>query len=124
METGLYDISVPDVDITSTNNQIDYQALYQELREGYHMAELGECPYSEPGAFIDLIIRCTHADIRLPRNDTLVKVDRGTTLTSIRELAAEWRWPRMKVFTFLQELQDKGIILMESTRQGTLITLT
>ncbi len=123
METGLYDISVPDVDIASTNGQIDYRKLYQELREGYHMAELGECSYTGPGAFIDLIIRCTHVDIRLPRNDTLVKVDRGTTLTSIRELAAEWRWPRMKVFTFLQELQDEGIILMESTRQGTLITL-
>ncbi|MBP6979048.1 MAG: hypothetical protein KBB71_12125 [Lentimicrobiaceae bacterium] len=124
METGLYDISAPDVDIPSTNGQIDYKALYQELREGYYLAELGECPYSECGAFIDLIIRCTHVDIRLPRNDTWVKVDRGTTLTSIRELAAEWRWPRMKVFNFLQELQDEGIILMESTRQGTLITLT
>ncbi|MBP6978230.1 MAG: hypothetical protein PHD61_02265 [Bacteroidales bacterium] len=64
METGLYDINVYDVDIASTNGQIDYKALYQELREGYHMAELGECPYTEPGAFIDLIIRCTHVDIR------------------------------------------------------------
>lgn len=123
METGLYDMNGLTVEeLFSTMSLIEYRVLYEELREGYHLAELGECPYPDLGAFFDFIRMCTHQPMRLPRNDVYVNVDRGSTIIFYRELAEIWGWSLKKVYTFIQALQEDGIILATPGEHGTVIT--
>ncbi len=124
MHTGLYNLTDAELDeIFSKMSFIDYRILYDELREGYHLAELGECPYSDTGAFFDLIKMCTHQPLKLLRDDVWVELDKHSTIIFYRELADNWRWSLKKTYTFIQGLQDDGILQAKPTDHGTIITL-
>jgi len=93
------------------------------LREGYRMAELGECPFSELGAFFDQIKRCTHHPMELNKDGVWVEEETGETSTSYRELAEDWGWPLKNTYVFIQRLQDDGIITTRTTGNMTMISL-
>ena len=124
MHTGLYNLTDAELEeIFSKMSFIDYPTLYDDLRQGYHLAELGECPYSDTGAFFDLIKMCTHQPLKLLRDDVWVELDKHSTITDYRELAEIWRWSLKKTYSFIQWLQDDGILQVKSSDFGTVISL-
>ena len=55
-------------------------------------------PFDKVRAWIDLFSRASYTDTE--------EVQRGQLITSERELADRWQWPKTKVHRYLQELED------------------
>jgi hypothetical protein len=83
-----------------------------------------EEPFGFRSAWIDLILKANHEDRSLLlKSGKRVIVSRGQEWTSVRTLAGRWRWSKQKVSNYLESLQEMGMITIEKTKSGTLITL-
>ena len=83
--------------------------------------------FSKGQAWVDLILRASHADHEVPMGNQLIPVKRGQVLTSQTRLAANWLWTRKSVNAFLTLLKrDNQVDIRTSkgTETGyTLITI-
>lgn len=83
-----------------------------------------EEPFGFRSAWIDLILKANHEDRSLLlKSGKRVVVSRGQEWTSVRVLAARWKWRKQKVSNYLESLQEMGMITIEKSKSGTLITL-
>lgn len=53
----------------------------------------------------------------------LVKVERGSFVTSQRKLQQKWGWSRVKFDTFLNLLQSEGMVSFKTTTQYTYVSI-
>lgn len=80
-------------------------------------------PYARGQAFIDLILSVNHKDKSIMFNGKKVLVKRGQVITSIGKLQQRWGWSRDKVYKFLKEMEDEGMVYRDSNNFRTLLTL-
>lgn len=81
-------------------------------------------PFNQRSAWIDLIFMVNWEDKTLiTRHNTIVKVARGSTFTSIPHLASRWRWSLNRVRRYLKLLSDLEMITYSGTADGTMISL-
>lgn len=80
-------------------------------------------PFDVRSAWIDLILLANHEDGKYRERGELMTIKRGQHKTSIRKLAARWKWSEGKVRRFLADLEADGMITRHSTQFGTLLTL-
>ena len=80
-------------------------------------------PFDERSAWIDLILSANHKDVKIQFNGELIIVKRGQFLTSVRKLSDRWKWNKDKVLRFLKLLESDKMIVRNSDRFRTLITI-
>ena len=80
-------------------------------------------PFDSRSAWIDLIGLATYKDHHEFYNNDFVLRKRGEIYVSMLWLAERWRWDRRKVKRFLTALKDDGMLSLNSTTNGTTITI-
>src|SRR5574344_943311 len=78
-----------------------------------------EKPFSKGQAWIDLLLLANSSDRKVPFGKKLILVKRGEKMTSIRKLEQRWGWSNNKVKSFLNMLQDDGMITYKCTTKNT-----
>ena len=100
-------------------------AGYIKLHRGWEAScQFAEEPYCERAAWCWLLTNAAWKDtVRRNHKGEVVPVLRGQFHTSLRTLAAEWKWSPKRVKSFLEVLQKCGSAETASEQSGTLITI-
>lgn len=80
-------------------------------------------PFDKRSAWTDLFLSANHSDTKLLFNGSLITIKRGQLLTSVRKLSEKWNWSVNRVYRFLTLLQEDGMILKDSDKDRTLLTI-
>lgn len=94
--------------------------IHRSLLEHWLWRDL---PFSRGQAWVDLILLANHSSAKKMINSSLYELERGTVARSISQLAERWGWDRRKVKRFLTGLELDGMLHVNSTTNGTIITL-
>lgn len=94
--------------------------LHRQIQEGSIWEEK---PFDKRSAWIDLLLSANHADKKIYFNGNFFVVKRGQYLTSIRKLAERWGWSYDKCLRYLKLLEADGMLLKDSNKSRTLITI-
>lgn len=85
---------------------------------------LWQCTFSEGQAWIDILYSANFKEQKqMDRYKKLEVIKRGSFVTSLSILSSKWRWGRRRVQSFLQLLEQDGMITVRSDSRGTLITV-
>ncbi len=79
--------------------------------------------YSPFEAWIWLLLRANHKDNKFMLGSELVKVKKGSMITSQKKLCNRFRWGSTKLRNFLKVLQKDKMILLKTDTQATYITI-
>lgn len=80
-------------------------------------------PFDSRSAWIDLLLTATHSERKLIINNEVVRIRRGSFVTSIVKLSHKWQWSRTKTTRFINLLESEQMINTKRTPKGTLITI-
>nr|DAV93859.1 MAG TPA: replisome organizer [Caudoviricetes sp.] len=95
--------------------------IYRQIRN--HWIWKDKEPFDKRSAWIDLLLSVNHKSKKIPFENDFIEIERGQTLTSIKQLAEKWSWSRHKVSDYLNQLeQDTMIVQVRDTRK-TLISI-
>ena len=79
--------------------------------------------YSNFEAWIWLLLKANHKDNKFMLGSELVKVKKGSMITSQKKLCKQFRWGNSKLRSFLKVLQKDKMLLLETNTQSTQITI-
>lgn len=79
--------------------------------------------FSKAEAWIDILLNVNHASSKMCIGNTLIDVQAGDMITSIKILAERWQWSRKKVSSFLDLLESDDMIVQKRTSKNTIITV-
>lgn len=82
-----------------------------------------EKPYSRGQAWIDIIMMANHQDNQFVLGNELIKVNRGSFITSEVKLSDRWGWSRTKVRSFLELLEKDNMLVKKSDSKKTTLTI-
>lgn len=74
-------------------------------------------------AWLDLVMLVNHEVKKICIDSQVIEVKPGQHWTSEMKLAERWQWNRKRVARFLNLLQSDDMILKESTKKGTMLTI-
>lgn len=80
-------------------------------------------PFSKGQAWVDLLLLANHDDNKFLLGNELVKVEAGSFITSELKLMERWGWGKSKTRSFLEMLQNDGMIVKKSDRKKTTIII-
>lgn len=86
--------------------------LYQEERK-----------FSRYEAWLDLIMMANHKQTKVLLGNELVQAQRGQVITSEAKLMKKWKWGKSRLRTFLEILENDGMIIKKSDRKKTVINI-
>ena len=79
--------------------------------------------YSNFEAWIWLLLKANHKDNKFMLGSELIKVKKGSMITSQKKLCRQFRWGSTKLRNFLKVLQKDKMLLLETNTQSTHITI-
>ena len=79
--------------------------------------------YSNFEAWIWLLLKANHKDNKFMLGSELIKVKKGSMITSQKKLCRQFRWGNSKLRSFLKVLQKDKMILLKTNTQSTHITI-
>lgn len=95
--------------------------IYRQIRNSWIWKD--KEPFDKRSAWIDLLLSVNHKSEKIPFENSFIEIERGQTLTSIKQLAERWHWSRHKVSDYLNQLeQDTMIVQVRDTRK-TLVSI-
>lgn len=80
-------------------------------------------PFAKGQAWIDLLLQANHCGKDVLLGNQMLKVGRGTFITSELKLMERWGWSKGKVRAFLKLLQEEHMIEKTSDRKKTTINV-
>ncbi len=80
-------------------------------------------PFSRGQAWVDLILMANHEDNKFLLGNEWVDVKRGSFITSEHKLMDRWGWSKTKTRDFLKMLENGEMIVKNSDRKKTTITI-
>lgn len=80
-------------------------------------------PFDKRSAWVDLIMLANFKEFKTMYKGKIVCRKRGEVNTSVVYLAKRWRWDRRKVNRFLMALAADNMLSLNSTSDGTTITI-
>lgn len=86
--------------------------IYQEKRQ-----------FSRYEAWLDLIMMANHKDNKTLVDGELITIEKGSFITSKRELGRRWDWSNSKVDKFLELLNSDEMIVYKSDTKKTVVTI-
>lgn len=96
-----------------------YIKLYRKIRDNAIFDET-ENRFS---AWVDLLMMVNHKDNSFVLGMQKINVKRGQKWTSIGKLAERWGWCRKKTKAYLKLLESEGMIYLDISNRGLLITI-
>ena len=79
--------------------------------------------YSNFEAWIWLLLKANHKDNKFMLGSELIKVKKGSMITSQKKLCRQFRWGSTKLRNFLKVLQKDKMILLKTNTQATHISI-
>lgn len=79
--------------------------------------------FSRGQAWIDLILMANHEDKKIMFSGSLILVERGSKITSLRKLSQRWNRSTTKTKKFLDVLQSDGMLIYKSDSKKTVYTI-
>ena len=98
-----------------------YILLHRQIQD--HWIWTSNDKFDDRSAWIDLLLMVNHDDSKVPFNKGYITVKRGQHLTSQVKLASRWHWTRDRVKRFLKRLENDEMIVTDTTRNNTLVTI-
>ena len=102
---------------------IGWIKLSRQIQECDLLWDSFDEPFDRRSAWIDLLLMANHRDKEIMFNGKTIIVERGQRITSMRALAEKWHWSREKVKRYLDLLESENMIIRESDRRRTLLTI-
>ena len=103
------------------NKKLGFVKLYRSLTE--HWLWDSTEPFDDRSAWIDLIMMVNHEDKPLKIGKNIITIHAGQTWTSYVKLSNRWKWSKDRVFRYTKMLKKAGMIQIDATPNGTLLTL-
>ena len=103
------------------NKKKGFMPIYRSIQD--HWLWKIDKPFDERSAWIDLLLLVNHAEEKVPLRHRIVTVHAGQKWTSYLKLAQRWHWSKNRVIRYLTLLKSDGMIYIDSTADGTMITL-
>ena len=72
-------------------------------------------PFSKGQAWIDLIMSANFKDTEILFGNQIIKVERGSFITSEVKLMERWGWSKSKVRAFLNNLRLQKMLVVKGT---------
>lgn len=82
-----------------------------------------EKPFDRRSAWLDLILSANYRENTFVLGNELVKVPRGSLISSEKSLSLRWGWSRTKVRNFLNLLEKDGMIFKKSDSKKTSLSI-
>lgn len=80
-------------------------------------------PFNKRAAWIDLLLLANYEDTEQIVGYEVIKIPRGTYMTTIRDLSKRWDWSNSKVLSFLHFLENQKMVTLKANTKRTLITI-
>lgn len=104
-----------------SNQKSGYIKLFRSVKNHWLWKEnRTKTPFE---AWIDLMIRACHSDLKEPIGADFITVKRGQILTSQLQLSKDWFWSRKKVTSFLKCLEKDQMLVIECTTKWSKLTI-
>lgn len=97
-----------------------YVSVHREIMEHWIWKDK---PVSKGQAWIDLILLANYKNEKFGYKDKVIEGKRGTVYRSISYLAERWGWGRDKTTRFLRQLEEDGMVAMNTTTHHTTISI-
>lgn len=98
-----------------------YIPLWRDIQD--HWLWKSEEPFDDRSAWIDLLLSVNHEDRKLKVGNTIITIHAGQMWTSYKKLANRWNWSRPRVYRYTKMLKSDGMIFIDATPNGTLLTV-
>ena len=95
--------------------------LYRKIED--NTIWLTDEPFCKRAAWVDLILMANHKDNSFLMGLQKIQIKRGQKWTSSKKLAERWSWSRQRVLKYLRLLETEGMIYLDVTNRGLLITI-
>lgn len=96
-------------------------SLYRKITENWIWKS--KEPFDKRSAWISLLLRANHEDTKIVIGNQVVKLKKGSFVTSEVKLAEEWKWGRKKVRDFLKILENDKMLTKNCTSKYTTLTI-
>ena len=96
-------------------------SLYRKITENWIWKS--KEPFDKRSAWISLLLRANHEDTKVVIGNQIVKLNKGSFVTSEIKLAKEWKWGRKKVRDFLNVLVNDKMLTKNCTSKYTTLTI-
>ena len=107
--------------MTEDNKKYGYVSAFRSIRHHWLWKDK---PFSYGQAWIDMVLMANHKDKDVIFSGDIVKVERGSFITSQEKLKLNWGWKRKRFDKFVSLLKKTGMVLIENRAyQGTYITI-
>lgn len=80
-------------------------------------------PFDDRSAWIDLLLSVNHEEKKIIIDRQIVVIKPGQMWTSYQKLSNRWKWSKERVFRYTKMLKNDGMISINATPRGTLLTL-
>lgn len=98
-----------------------YIKIYRDIWD--HWIWKSNRPFDEFHAWVDLIMLMNHQKEDVLFDGKLIPVQRGSRITSLRQLAIRWGWGKNHVSSFLELLEKNGMISQVRDSKKTLVSV-
>ena len=95
-------------------------SLYRSIQDHWLWQER---PFSKGQAWLDLLLLANHKDNKFLLGNELIKVKKGSFITSQKKLRERWGWGNEKIRSFLKLLEEDGMIKQHADKKKTVITI-
>lgn len=96
-------------------------SLYRQIKENWIWKD--KEPFDKRSAWIDLLLSANYKNKKIPFENGFIEIEKGQTLTSIKQLAERWKWSRHKVSDFLNRLEQDTMIVQVRDTKKTLVSI-
>lgn len=96
-------------------------SIHRQLQE--HWIWKSKEPFDKRSAWIDLLLMANHKTEKIEFDNTIIEVERGQRITSLKHLSDRWNWSRHKVSDFLNRLEQDKMLVQVRDNKKTLISI-
>lgn len=98
-------------------------SLHRRIKDHWLFPSNESRVFTKFESWIDLLLMVNYESRQIMFNNTVIDVDVGEKITSIKSLSDRWKWSRKKVSNFLDLLEKQGQIIQERTPRYTVINI-
>lgn len=95
--------------------------IYRQIKNSWIWKD--KEPFDKRSAWIDLLLSVNHQSKKIPFENDFIEIEKGQTLTSIKQLSEKWGWSRHKVSDFLNQLEQDTMIVQVRDARKTLVSI-
>lgn len=103
------------------NKKLGFIPLYRSIQE--HWLWQKDEPFDIRSAWIDLLLSVNHEEKKILVGRSVVTIRAGQMWTSYQKLSKKWHWSYKRVLRYINMLKSDGMIAVDGTTNGTLLTV-